>query len=105
MFSDMKLDKLIDKESMKPYIDVCCGVLSIYLGWIILHYLASHMYIQWCVPATLIGFITAPLLVPAPHCQALRWTIYNGGEKIFAMWVMAGTWLYNKITAFENKKK
>ena len=87
------------------YVSILIGVSYIYIMWIFAHYIASHMYIWFCVPATLIGFITAPFLIPAPHCQAIRWTIYTGGEKILAMWVLIGTWIFNRITTVEKKEQ
>ena len=54
-------------------------------------------YVYWCVPATLTGFIMSAFLVPAPHCYALRWAIYNGGNSIIGMWSLLGAWLICKI--------
>jgi|TARA_B110000285_G_C14912172_1_gene508475 hypothetical protein len=82
---------------LRQSLEFILGASYIYIMWITAHYIAAHMYASICVPATIIGFITAPFLVPAPHCQALRWTIYTGGEKIFAMWVLLGTWMFNKV--------
>ena len=87
----------------RKYASILIGVSYIYIMWVFAHYIAAHMYIWFCVPATLIGFITAPFLIPAPHCQAIRWTIYTGGEKILAMWVLIGSWVFNKITSVEKK--
>uniref|UniRef100_A0A6C0CRL5 Uncharacterized protein n=1 Tax=viral metagenome TaxID=1070528 RepID=A0A6C0CRL5_9ZZZZ len=67
------------------------NVLIVYFGWIFIHYTASHLYVKMCVPSTIMGFIMAPFIVPSPHCQALRWAIYNGGNSIMAMWIVLGT--------------
>ncbi len=75
----------------------------IYLVWIVLHYIASHLYTRMCTHFSLIGFISSPFLVPAPHCQSLRWLIYKGGEQILAMWVFFGGYLLAKINS-SNKK-
>lgn len=69
------------------------SLFGIYIVWIFVHYLAAHLYIHWCVPATVIGFLISPFLAPATHCQALRWAIYNGGNSIVAMWVLFGMWI------------
>jgi hypothetical protein len=69
----------------------------IYIVWIVIHYVASHLYVYFCVPATFIGFLTVPFIVPAPHCQALRWAIYTGGNNIIAMWFLLGAWIAKKI--------
>jgi len=50
------------------------------------------------VPATVIGFVMSPFIAPTPHCQALRWAIYNGGNSIIAMWVLLGGWIIKFIT-------
>jgi len=69
-----------------------CKVILLYLFWITLHYTCSHLYVQWCVPATIYGFISSPFLAPAPHCQAFRWVISQGGNIIVTMWIVIGTW-------------
>ena len=78
-------------------IDFVFAASYIYLIWIVVHYLSAHLYARWCVPPTIIGFILAPFLVPAPHCTALRWAIATGGHQIIAMWALIGTWLFNLI--------
>jgi hypothetical protein len=60
------------------------------------HYFASHLYILLCVPCGLKGFLMSPFLTLSPHCQALRWIIYNGGFYINTMWFLLGGWLLNK---------
>jgi hypothetical protein len=69
-------------------------LLMMYAIWIIMHYLASHLYCRLCVPLTFFGFLMAPFMVPTPHCQALRWTIYNGGLTITNMWLILGAWVF-----------
>ena len=92
------------QKYLRQGLEFAFGVSYIYFMWITAHYVAAHMYARWCVPATIVGFITAPFLVPAPHCQALRWTIYTGGEKIFAMWVVIGSWMFIKINLNDYNK-
>lgn len=79
-------------------------ILYIYIGWIILHYTTPHLYVHWCVPANLLGFIISPFIAQTPHCQALRWSIFYGGEKIITMWILFGAWLYQKIVEINEKK-
>ena len=71
------------------------SVFGLYISWIVLHYVAAHLYVRLCVQATIMGFILSPFLVPSPHCQALRWAIYNGGNSIIAMWAFIGIWVMN----------
>jgi hypothetical protein len=73
------------------------NLFGIYLMWIIFHYSASHIYIIYCVPKTWVGFFVSPLLTSTPHCQGLRWIIYNGGNQINNMWISIGTWICIKL--------
>ena len=72
-------------------------LISIYLCYIIFHYLASHLYIDFCVPSTIIGFIQSPFVAVLPHCQALRWIIYKGGNNLSIMWKLLGGWILLKV--------
>jgi hypothetical protein len=78
-------------------------ISGIYILWIGLHYFASHLYTNLCTPNTIIGFLTAPFLTTTPHCQGLRWVVYNGANFINNMWVVFGTWLCSK-TLFITQK-
>jgi hypothetical protein len=66
---------------------------KIYVFWILLHYFASHLYVYYCVPKTLVGFLASPFLITSPQCHSLRWIVYNGANIISNMWVILGTWL------------
>ena len=68
-------------------------IIGIYFIWVCLHYFASHIYSEICVPATLYGFFISPFLTLTPHCQALRWLIYNSASFINNAWFLIGTWL------------
>ena len=94
---EMNWRKWINNTKVEGYVATIISVSYIYILWIVSHYIASHLYIRFCVSATLMGFLTAPFMVAAPHCKALRWVIYTGGEKIFAMWVIIGSWIINII--------
>lgn len=65
----------------------CIQLGKIYAGWIVLHYVATHIYVHACVPATFYGFALSPFLATAPHCQALRWVIYEGGNNLNMIWL------------------
>jgi hypothetical protein len=73
------------------------NLYGIYLLWILLHYFASHLYIEYCVPKTWTGLVISPFLTATPHCQGLRWMIYNGGNQINQMWIMIGSWICVKL--------
>lgn len=78
-------------------------ISGIYILWIILHYFASHLYTKLCTPNTIIGFLTAPFLTTTPHCQGLRWVVYNGANFINNMWLVFGTWICSKALFITQK--
>jgi hypothetical protein len=76
------------------------GVSSIYLLWICLHYFASHLYVKFCVPTTIMGFVLSPFMTATPHCQGLRWVVYNAANMINNMWLVLGTWIGSILLNF-----
>jgi hypothetical protein len=66
---------------------------SIYLLWICLHYFSAHLYVKFCVPYNIMGFIMSPLVIMTPHCQGLRWIVYNAAKIINDMWFLIGAWI------------
>lgn len=72
-------------------------VSALYLFWVVVHYFAAHLYVEYCTPDSVVGLIISPLLSPAPHCKMLRWAIATGGNTIDMMWVVVGTWVASKI--------
>ena len=77
-------------------------VSGIYLLWICLHYFSSHLYIKFCVPDTIIGFLMSPFMIATPHCQGLRWIVYNAAGIINNMWILIGAWIYSIIWIFNH---
>jgi hypothetical protein len=71
--------------------------VGIFILWITLHFIAPHLYVYFCTPATAIGFLISPLIATAPHCMAFRWIIYNGGTMITTMWMVIGGWFIRKL--------
>jgi hypothetical protein len=72
-------------------------VAGIFILWIWLHYVASNMYPKFCTELSFIGFIKSIFLTQSPHCVAMRWVIYNGGNVINSMWISVGIWISAKI--------
>jgi hypothetical protein len=72
-------------------------ISGIYLLWILLHYFASHLYVKLCVPSTFFGFIMSPFMTATPHCQGLRWIVYNAANMINNMWIVFGAWICSTI--------
>jgi len=72
-------------------------ISGVYILWILLHYVASHLYVKLCVPNTIIGFIMSPFMTATPHCQGLRWIVYNAASMINNMWIILGTWVCTTV--------
>jgi len=72
-------------------------VSGIYILWIILHFIASHLYTRFCVPNSVVGFFMSPFLTATPHCQGLRWIIYNAANVINNMWLVLGAWICSTL--------
>lgn len=67
-------------------------VIGIYLLWISLHFICSHLYARLCAGNTFISIVTSPFVVTMPHCVAMRWVIFKGAKVIEIMWILAGKW-------------
>jgi hypothetical protein len=85
------------KEKTTYYGTMFIELCGIYLVWILLHYICAHLYVSWCAPLTIVGFLLSPFVVPAPHCQAFRWVIVSGSSYITTMWFTLGAWIAKKI--------
>jgi hypothetical protein len=77
-------------------------VSAIYLLWICLHYFSAHLYVKYCVPNTVFGFFMSPFMISTPHCQGLRWIVYNAAGIINNMWINIGAWIYSIIWIFKS---
>jgi len=42
----------------------------------------------------------SPFMIATPHCQGLRWIIYNAAGIINNMWILIGAWIYSIIWIF-----
>jgi hypothetical protein len=86
-------------------IKIIIKISGVFLLWIFLHFFASYLYTKLCVPTTLFGLIMSPFLTSTPHCQGLRWVIYNGANIINNMWIVVGTWLCANIMGLNNDSR
>lgn len=78
----------------------CFGVVGVYLMWTCVHYFASHLYVKLCVPSTITGFLLSPFMTATPHCQGLRWIVYNAANVVNNMWILCGTRVCSIIMKF-----
>jgi len=84
-------------DNIVRIIDPFIRAFGIYGVWILLHYVSANLYVRLCAYPSFVGFIASPFLAASPHCSALRWAIYNGGNTITSMWVVMGVWLLSYI--------
>lgn len=70
---------------------------GVYVCWILAHFIASHLYVQLCTPLSFFGILASPFLIASPHCQGLRWVIYEAGSKVGVMWGLLAGWFLGKI--------
>ena len=82
----------------KLWIPLIFRTFGLYFVWIIIHYLSAHLYILWCVPNNFTGVLSSFILAPSPHCSALRWTIYNGGNSMETIWIILGLWIMTYLS-------
>ena len=115
--NDIELEKISKNSHIDKLYDFLSSICSltlratiilfkasgIYLLWICLHYFSAHLYIKFCVPSTIIGFIMSPFLIMTPHCQGLRWIVYNAANIINNMWILIGAWIYSMIWIFNSE--
>lgn len=86
------------KNKTVYYVKYIINLIGIYVVWILIHYISTHLYLKYCVPESFTGFLLSPFMVTAPHCIALRWSIYNGAINIINMWNIIGSWLITFMT-------
>lgn len=75
----------------------CYKIAGIYLLWMIIYYLASHLHAQLCTPYGYYGFLMTPFVSQMPQCYAFRWVIYTGGSYINTFWVIVSGLLVKQL--------
>ena len=76
------------------------SVGKVYMFWIVIHYLASHMYPYFCTELSIYGFITSAIYVMTPHCRALAWLKTTSATAIENMWLVLGAWFCAKLMPY-----
>ena len=71
--------------------------IKIYLFWITVHYITSHLYPHLCADLSFYGFITSAVYVMTPHCRALAWLQNTSQMAIQNMWMVLGAWFCAKL--------
>ena len=65
--------------------------------WSLVNYIAPQLYVLWCVPRTIIGFLMSPFAIAMPQCVALRWAIAASADTIKTIFVLIGTWIVSSF--------
>lgn len=93
------------KQMLYKGLGTVISAAKIYLFWITVHYLASHMYPYFCAELSVYGFITSAIYVMTPHCRALVWLKNTSTIAIENMWIVLGAWFCGKLMPYVGKKK
>jgi hypothetical protein len=67
-------------------------IVGIYLLWILLHFMCSHLYARFCAGNTILHVLMSIFVSPMPYCVAMRWVIFKGAKVIEVMWFLIGKW-------------
>jgi|UniRef100_A0A6C0IMG2 hypothetical protein len=89
--------KQIDNIDYKTVCNTIITTCGAYFLWVIAHYVSSHLYVNYCTPLTIMGVMASPFLIASPHCQALRWVIYEAGSKVNVMFALLAGWTMGKL--------
>ena len=79
------------------WIGKICDIIGIYILWITLHFICSHLYARFCAGNTIISILISPFISPMPYCVAMRWVIFKGAKAIEIMWFLSGKWVIEQI--------
>ena len=63
-----------------------------------------HMYVTYCAPYGIKGFLTSLFMTSTHVCHGLSWIIYQGGHLLFHMWVLLGGWIMTNIVRLVYKE-
>ena len=114
MTEQLDEDHVLDLKNVNPYLSYILDARNntikwmkhlyvvgiLYFIWITVHFFSSNLYVYYCTPFTLTGFIKSPFLVLTPHCIALRWLSYKGSEQIASMWSILGVYLLSIVKEY-----
>lgn len=72
-------------------------IIGIYIFWITLHFISSHLYARFCAGNTIFNILMSPFVAPMPYCVSMRWVIFKGAKVIEVMWIFAGKWFIEQF--------
>ena len=74
------------------------------LLWISTHYITPHLYVEFCTPKNLRGFLLSPFRATSQECRLLR-SLQNSSLDYFAYMKVVLTAWFIKIVAFDDSEK
>ena len=77
--------------------------IMVYFTWITLHYLASHIYVEYCVNWSWYGYIMSPFQVINPLCKGINWFIYESSGTISNMFLVVGSSVMMYLSKYKIK--
>ena len=73
------------------------SVCKFYIFWMLVHFACANLYAHFCAHISILGFLTSPFLMNAPHCTGLRWVVNTGASSVQIMWFAIASWFGNKL--------
>ena len=74
--------------------------VSIYILWIIGHFIAANIYAYHCTHPSFTGFFISPFITGTPYCRGILWITTKGSDVITNMWILIGTTLTTSILTY-----
>lgn len=68
-------------------------IIGFVFAWVSVHFVASHLYVAWCLPRSFSGYAMSPFQIAAPHCSTLRWVIHTTGDRVLLVWTSLSVFL------------
>ena len=94
---------MISLQNIKYQIYKLYDIFGFYILWIFLFYSASYLHTFYCTPRGILGFLTTPLLIQAPHCVTFRWVLSTGTNYINVFWGIVASYFVKKMIKPQEK--
>ena len=72
----------------------------VYMISFLIHYIAPHLYVHFCVPYTVSGFFLSQFMVITPQCQCIRWSLSVSSYLLNNMWILIATMILMKVAEY-----
>ena len=77
--------------------------IMVYISWMSLHYIAAHLYSEYCTNWSIYGFIMTPFNAVNPLCKGLNWFIYESSTTISNIFLVISTSITLYLSKFKVK--